>query len=527
MESLDYITKKLLYKNNIFIDIEKFILHLHSNASFPSVKAISDTLDYFGIKNLVANVPKDALSQLPEYFFAILNNNGNDEIVLVTRSGKYVYVQAGQKRQKIDADTFLVIWTGTIIAVEAETKKKFTYLNESFLYGILFVIFLICLQLVQFSWINLTITILSGTGILVSVLINQQEAGINNPIAEKVCNRINNTGGCDTIINSKDNKIFSFVSLSNLGAVYFVSTLLIANLLGIDHLFFIVFSSLGIPFILYSLYSQAFRLKQWCVLCVCISAIFILEYILICYANRLQQTLITTDYILSAMIIILISYIGTDFYKKYIYKSAIHKKIQIENYRIKRDIKLFDTLLKEFPLTNDKILHEESRISYGAKFPLIEITAVTNPLCGFCSESFNVYYKLLKKYADTIKINFIFYIPYEFPDHSSTKISTTLVNLYFSDRAASLNAFYEWMRDRKVDKWTQKYKLSEDQINKRVDRIFADHRKWCEINNINHTPVTFIDGHFYPNQYEIADLLFIIEDILQERTKLSVAEVVL
>jgi len=47
-------------------------LQLLSNPDYPSVKSITDSLDYFNIDNLAANVPKDALEQLPNFFLAII-----------------------------------------------------------------------------------------------------------------------------------------------------------------------------------------------------------------------------------------------------------------------------------------------------------------------------------------------------------------------------------------------------------------------------------------------------------------------
>ena len=68
------ILQSYLKKEGYSINLDDFKLQLLSNPSYPSVKSITDTLDYFGVENIAANVPKDALNQLPNFFLAILSN---------------------------------------------------------------------------------------------------------------------------------------------------------------------------------------------------------------------------------------------------------------------------------------------------------------------------------------------------------------------------------------------------------------------------------------------------------------------
>lgn len=82
------ILQNYLKKENYNIDRNDFKLQLLSNQSYPSVKSITDTLDYFNIENIAINVPKDALDQLPDFFLAILNNNLSTTITQVEKKWK-------------------------------------------------------------------------------------------------------------------------------------------------------------------------------------------------------------------------------------------------------------------------------------------------------------------------------------------------------------------------------------------------------------------------------------------------------
>lgn len=55
------IANKYLKLSNYTIDNKTFELQLETHPDYPSFKSISDTFDYFGIENIVAIAPKEAL----------------------------------------------------------------------------------------------------------------------------------------------------------------------------------------------------------------------------------------------------------------------------------------------------------------------------------------------------------------------------------------------------------------------------------------------------------------------------------
>ena len=75
-------------------------LHLLTHPDHPSVKAITDTLDYFGVENLAANVPKDALEQLPKTFLALIKEDNGDELVLVQQKERRIKLTHISEKKK-------------------------------------------------------------------------------------------------------------------------------------------------------------------------------------------------------------------------------------------------------------------------------------------------------------------------------------------------------------------------------------------------------------------------------------------
>jgi hypothetical protein len=92
-----------LLTNNSYLDIDRELLNLQllSHPEYPSLKSITDTLDYFEIENLAAAVPKDALSQMPKSFLALVSSERGDEVVLVEKKSNGIQtVNAAEEKEK-------------------------------------------------------------------------------------------------------------------------------------------------------------------------------------------------------------------------------------------------------------------------------------------------------------------------------------------------------------------------------------------------------------------------------------------
>ncbi len=90
---MDTLIAKLLLTSHIFsVDLQDLHLQLYAHPEYPSLKAITDTLDYFGIENIAANVPKDALDQLPTHFLALIEKDGNQQLSFIKQQKKNIKV---------------------------------------------------------------------------------------------------------------------------------------------------------------------------------------------------------------------------------------------------------------------------------------------------------------------------------------------------------------------------------------------------------------------------------------------------
>ncbi|TDE52702.1 vitamin K epoxide reductase family protein [Flavobacterium sp. GT3P67] len=510
------ITNKYLKLSNYTIDIENFELQLQTHPDYPSIKSITDTFDYFNIENLVAKVPKEALEKLPKYFIALLKKDHDSKLFLAEKKkNRMTVTDENLNKQTLNFDDFKESWDGTIIAIE-DNKLESDISSSSNFKKIGFLVFSIITLINLFNFDKIEVFIyntLSLVGFFISYFIVEEAFGIHNKTVAKVCETVSKANGCSGVINHKKGKLFNTISLSDASIVYFIINLL--TLIGTGFSFSVLFciSVFSIPIVLITLYYQAFILKQWCALCLGISIVLIMQFLVLWVAfeglyfdiNFLLKYLFTTFLVVTVWYNL----------KRLWAQNSKLASVEIEFLKFKRNKELFDTLLIKQELINNKLIAKENKIVFGSDNPLLTIDAVTNPLCGFCVASFQTYFKLLKTHKD-VQINFVFNVPFEDINNTATQIVVTVLDIYLNNsKERALDALNDWYEERSFNKWQGYYKISKN-IDDNILTILKEHQNWLQINSIKHTPATFVDNYYFPAEYNINDLLLFVDDMLLE-----------
>src|SRR5690554_4100257 len=107
-------------------DFDEFKENYLSHPNYPSMYAITDSLELMGIESITASVPKDQLQKLPKKFIAAVFIEYKTEFVLVNKDKTTIsYENQKDKKTKITFDEFKSIWDGLILAIgENEIKEK-------------------------------------------------------------------------------------------------------------------------------------------------------------------------------------------------------------------------------------------------------------------------------------------------------------------------------------------------------------------------------------------------------------------
>lgn len=278
MSGFFYILTKLLKNFNYNLSEQKIKERLFSDPN-GGIVSITNTLDYFNVKNLVANVPKEALSQLPNSFIGQVDNDHKTNLVLITKKdNKNVKINTGDKLSiSVGIDDFLKNWTGLVIAIEKNKGLK-KFRNNVSLHlkvglSISLILLMIYIGFFTQSFLKVMYLAVSLLGLLMSYLIVGEKLGNNEP--SRFCTISKNTD-CKSVLNSKESKLFKFVDLSDASLVYF-SFVTLSFVYEPNTTLYFVLSMLSLPIVGYSIYTQKYTIKKWCPLCLGIGFIVMLQ----------------------------------------------------------------------------------------------------------------------------------------------------------------------------------------------------------------------------------------------------------
>lgn len=509
-ESIENIVNKYIQLSNYKVERTTIDLHLLTHPDYPSIKSISDTYDYFGVENIVANVPFEVLNQLSDIFIGLIDDKLH--LININKNSAFIINEKLEKR-KISLKKLKEIWNGVIIAIEPkeENKNSQKIKNESLLLGGLLLSSFLPI-IITYNINSIAFNICTYIGLLISYFIINESFGMNNKTVAKFFDTISKKEGCSNVINNTNSKLFNIIHLSDASIVYFSSLLLFSVFVEFNVPLLFIVSVLTLPVITYSIYYQAVITKDWCALCIGISVILIIQFLILLY--NLNDFTFNLSIILKAIFIMFFIIILWNKIKK-LQKANINlEATQIEFFKFKRNKVLFNELLSKRQLVNnDLLLLNDNRIFFGATKPKLVIIAVTNPLCGFCAESFHTYYKILNKY-EHVQINFVFSLFTNDTDNPAYKILISFLELYNKNsKKEALDSLNEWFELKNFDDWIKKHEQPTlNNIN--LDDLLERHRNWATVNDISKTPTTIINNCFYPNEYSIKDVFYFIDDLI-------------
>ncbi|MEW7290536.1 vitamin K epoxide reductase family protein [Aquimarina sp. 2304DJ70-9] len=523
-DSVVYLLYKLLRKNKITVDEEEVKFQLLSHPTYPSLHAITGVLDHFNIENIAVQAPvnNETLSQLESHFLAQIKNDTGEHFVLFTRKKDKIHlVFSREYTQILSEEEFLKIWTGVILAIDSsEAEIHFNAKNNNKrIVGIIlaclsFIISFIVLKPIFTEFLH---TLLSGIGIVFSILIILKELGLQSNTLDRFCSLGQNKVSCDAVLNSKGASIFGTVKLSDIGIVYFISLFFSSFLFLVsNHNFDLIYiiSLLTIPFTLYSIIYQLYVVKSWCTLCLCVVALLWLQVVPIyVYGFDIKNV----SYDLSALLLLLFSFSFVSVLWSYVLpllkKEIALKNLKIEHHKFKRNYSVFNILLSKSDTLPVGII-DQNEIVLGSKTenPALKITIITNPSCSHCKEVHALVEQLLQLYKDQIQIIIRFNVPASSRDIDSTKITARLIELFDTEgQEKCLSAMHDAYMNLEPEKWIQKWGLCDTES---PFDVLKKQNNWCIEHNKNFTPEILIEGKSYPKEYNRKELLFFVEDLI-------------
>ncbi len=512
--TIEKIVETVLIQNRISgYDKKDLELQLQIHPNYPSFQSITDTLDYFDIDNIAVEVPVDALDQLPESFVSLVKKDDQEEIVSVIKKNNKIEIKnTSLPNKKFNLEQFKEIWIPKVIAVEYNAKQSFAT-NRSFIQTFLTVALAagVLLALVNRSWdLNQALFLLvSLTGLVFSFFALRESLGIQSQAIHQFCTSVGNTN-CGDVINNNSGKLFKGFTLSDAGIAFFGSLTLYQIFFGFNSILLIP-SLIGIPFVIYSIYSQGFIIKKWCAICITIGAISIALAVIafqglpfIFEINQLPGFL-------------MLSALFTSMYLFAKEKVTENKQFRTDNMKLnqfKRDGQIFDHLLSLSEKISDTATYK-NEIVLGNPNADFKIISFTNPMCGYCKDAFEAYARILKAMGDKLQIVIRLGVNLDDQNAEPTQIALRLLEMYHDQGAESfVDAYSNWFADRTYSKWIKKYSAPTN--NPMYVEVLHKQSEWSKNNNIPYTPASVINGSGYPKKYAYNEFFHFIGIMLEK-----------
>ncbi|GGX13114.1 vitamin K epoxide reductase family protein [Aquimarina muelleri] len=521
--TIEKIVENVLIQNRIRNYNKKDLeLQLQIHPNYPSFQSITDTLDYFSIDNIAVEVPIDALDQLPNSFISLIKTDGIEEIVTVNKKNNFINLKhSSLKKKKLSLNEFKEIWVPKVIAVEYNTKHSVVS-NTSIIQNILFTGLFISLIfiLIEKSWgVNqILFLLLSLAGVVFSFFAVRESLGIQSQTIHQFCTSIGNTN-CGDVINNNSGILFKNFSLADAGMAFFGSITLYQIFYGYSNVL-LISSLAGIPFILYSIYSQAFIIKKWCVICLGIASIS-----LTLAGIAILNFPFDLDFSKTIPSFIMVSSLFTLAYlysKEKIKDNNLFKSENLKLNQFKRDEEIYTYLMN----TSEKIKETitiPNEIILGNPNATFKITSITNPMCGHCKKAFKAYTRVIRSMGDQLKIVIRLSVNTDDLDNKSTQIALKLLEIYHEQGTNKfIDAYTDWFTDKAHSKWLKEHGLPKNNLND-LD-ILKNQSEWAKANQLYYTPTSIIGNTIYPQKYGYDEFFHFISVMIEKKSNYILEE---
>ncbi len=486
----------------------------------PSLLSISDTLQAYNINVFAIKVDQDKLSEIPIPAVVQISDGKQEQFTVLTDiNGETVTVQNGKRNKEIlPTEDFTRQWTGVCLLCETNErvaepgiKERIKQRKRDRLIGTVVALFLLVLTISSLYEFNtfpnqdglvlIVNSLLKMTGVGITIVLLWYEIDQFNPVLQQICSGGRNVN-CNAVLHSKYASFFNGrISLSSIGLSYFVGTLLcqVFTSYASDAIFITsLLSFTAAPFVIFSLYQQAFVVKQWCKLCLYIQFVLMAEIIL---ATFLGWNMVTVrPYTISIILFFALLPLAAWWFVKPLIK--IKKRARITNRnlaKIKNNPEVFFKILERGDIIKQNPVNLGlSLINKTAKHTVIK---VCNPYCKPCAKAHLILEELYKEGLINLQIIFTAH-PKDSYRSKPVKHFMTIKD----DIDLLQSVLNDWYTDpnKGYDAFTKKYPLNG--VGKNGDKELFLMYDWCQSQKIQFTPTIYIDGKQLPDEYGVEDL---------------------
>ncbi|HYF32986.1 MAG TPA: vitamin K epoxide reductase family protein [Chitinophagaceae bacterium] len=500
---------------------------------FDKIEIITHTLAEYGVITHANEVESDELFNVQTPFLAISRNTSgtvgfNFVIVLdVSEAGvQYfdIYHGIGVK----DWDSFLSSWTNAMMAIEWSQAKENNFelrrqdwMLNKFLLALSVVVAAVSIGFIGYKIVQLNslpagllfATKVSGLLVCMQLFRLEHHNSYGSKLLEKFCKR-GPQFSCAKVLSSKAAKPIGSVSMTDVGCVYFGASLfmLVAGLLAgslVPTLSFLLLLTLvSLPYTLFSVIYQSFVIKRWCMLCLLVQSLLWLE--LLSYAINGNWVFAPSFEFILLGAIVFVTAIYFQKYLKGIKRSDTDRKHYSEIALLfLRDINILKARLYNNIKISEAYLSGDMYMGEGET----EVMVILDPHCPMCSER---YKKLRSLHDPGCKVTFRiiggdYLVPVLQDILSLTLAGKNTEALAALDNWYQLKTEFAAQRGEGIDEhdleyntgiynvWVKRHSFS---ASARAAVEYIKNVQWHNKNIMSITPAIFINGYFWPPEFD-------------------------
>lgn len=265
---------------------------------------IEDLLREYHV-DVVRMKPNDSknLSECKIPFVAQLVD-GHYVIVTSVAGNNVTYHSRSLKMIKEPVDIFMEKWNGASVwgtkteesgetqLMQHRLKKISKYFERWFL--ILSVVFMVVYGFVNNrlydSWVTVVLPVLYGLGIYVCYLLVLKQSHVHSDTADSVCGIIQKNG-CGTVLDTDASRLFGIYPWCEIGLSYFTVSEIAILLYPQCVNYLAIISVCCLPYTLWSVAYQKFKIGAWCTLCLTIQALMWVIFIVFLLGGEFRNLL--------------------------------------------------------------------------------------------------------------------------------------------------------------------------------------------------------------------------------------------
>lgn len=494
-----------------------------SHPHFPSLLCISDVLEKYKISQASVKLGKDRLDEVPLPSIVQVSVRGKKFFHTLTHISEETVTRYDEhgKKNEIPRKEFLEMWTGVTLLVERNEDSAEPGIGDRIqqrkirttLMGILVLFVLIGLGMGLNEFVrngNLlfaySFILLKSAGLVIAILILWREVDRDNPMLQTFCSG-EGKAGCNAVLDSTNLKFANgAITPATLACAYFFASFFLL----LTHTFSpSLFALLGwlslatIPVAMISVYYQAFKIKQWCRLCLILLGILLLEMTFSWMGQFYQNPIRLIDF--SAFSVL---FLGVVLIWMYL-KPILVKKDDYYNYKrnlkkIKSNPAIFGSLLSQSKMITNPV--QGLGISIKSKSARYHVLKVCNPYCDPCAKVHPELERLVE--SGSIDLQILYFPNADMEDLKTKTISHFLAIAGKGDLQETRKALDQWYNtngEKDYAVFAQLYPMN-GELEQQGEKM-RNMKEWCEREGITQTPTIFINGYELPeNYYSVEDL---------------------